>query len=192
LRLDVDHPDSGLAYGIPPDNPFVGVDGARGEIWAYGLRNVWRMCFDPNTGDLYAGDVGQNRWEEIDLIVKGGNFGWNIREGAHGYAGGESEVSLIDPLHEYPHSAPSGEQSGASVTGGLIYRGNRLPDLVGAYVYADFVTGTIWALRQIDGVVTEHMTLDEQPVNIASFGEGPDGTLYLCAFDGRIRVLEEN
>jgi glucose/arabinose dehydrogenase len=184
LRIDVNKRDSGLAYAIPSDNPFVAMNEARPEIWAYGLRNVWRMSFDRQTGDLWAGDVGQNKWEEIDLIIRGGNYGWNIREGAHSYRPAETEANLIDPVTEY------GRNLGASVTGGYVYRGTLYPELQGVYVYADFVTGTIWGLRYQGGKVTETSTLLEQPNNISSFGETPAGELLVSCFDGRIYRIE--
>ena len=131
LRIDVDHKDGDLAYAIPKDNPFVGKADVRPEIWAYGLRNVWRMAFDRKTGTLWAGDVGQDYWEEIDLIERGGNYGWNIREGMHPFIkkGAEAPAvatplaGAIDPIWEYNHEV------GKSITGGLVYRGKRLPEL---------------------------------------------------------------
>ena len=128
LRIDVDRKDKGLSYAIPRDNPFVGQPKARGEIWAYGLRNVWRMSFDRKTGTLWAGDVGQDLWEEINLITRGGNYGWNLREAKHkfGKNGSGPSPDLIDPIWEYNHGV------GKSITGGHVYRGKRLPELVGA------------------------------------------------------------
>lgn len=197
LRIDVDHEADGKAYSIPADNPFVGRDGARGEIWAYGLRNVWRMSFDRETGDLWAGDVGQNLFEEIDVIVKGGNYGWNAREGFHAYNGSDASGPFVDPVIEYPRS------DGLSVTGGYVYRGTVNPRLRGAYVYADYVSGTIWALRRENGAVTMHRAIYEPSSRrrfISTFGEDEAGELYICAFDrldgrgddeGRIYVLRE-
>ncbi|MHC5022772.1 MAG: PQQ-dependent sugar dehydrogenase [Planctomycetota bacterium] len=197
VRIDVDRADPGRAYAIPPDNPFVDRDGARPEIWAWGLRNVWRMSFDPETGDLWAGEVGQNRWEEICLITRGGNYGWRIREGTHGFTDETTTETLIDPVVEYSHS------EGLSVTGGHVYRGTRLRRLAGAYVYADYVSGNIWALRYEDGQVTAQRQIAKTRPRkyISSFGEGPDGELYVCAFNtldargsggkGRIYVLQE-
>ncbi len=184
LRIDVDRQDDGRAYAIPADNPFVDRPGARGEIWAWGLRNVWRMSFDAETGDLWAGDVGQNAWEEIDLITKGGNYGWNIREGRHVFRAAASAEPLIDPVVEYPQRRGR-EIVGLSVTGGYVYRGDRLAGLRGAYIYGDYVTGRIWALRYADGEVLAHREIyaPPPPVYIASFGEGPDGEVYICAFD---------
>ncbi|MBI3871956.1 MAG: PQQ-dependent sugar dehydrogenase [candidate division Zixibacteria bacterium] len=143
------------------------------------------MSFDRVTGNLWAADVGQNEWEEIDLIRKGGNYGWNIREGNHAYKPAPTRDSLIEPILEYGHDV------GASITGGYVYRGTRLEHLQGAYVYADYVTGTLWALRYSRGQVIAHKTILKQPNNIASFGEGPDGELYILCFDGKIYKLEE-
>ncbi len=184
LRLDVNRTDSSKNYAIPSDNPFVGVKGARPEVWAYGLRNVWRMSFDRQTGELWAGDVGQNKWEEIDIIVRGGNYGWNIREGMHPFEDAEPISKLIDPVAEY------GRDDGASVTGGYVYRGSRFPALQGVYIYADYVTGTIWGLHHSDGRKLEKATLLEQPNNISSFGEDAEGEVLVTCFDGRVYRLE--
>jgi glucose/arabinose dehydrogenase len=162
LRLDVDLKPGSLAptaheavragtYAIPPDNPFVGAthfNGAavnaralRAEFWAVGLRNPWRMSFDPQTGDLWCADVGQNRFEEIDLIVRGGNYGWNYREGPRDFRGKPpAGVNFVDPVWTYPRS------EGVSVTGGVLYRGTRHPALNGRYLFADFASGNVWAL----------------------------------------------
>jgi len=133
LRIDVDRKDPGKNYAIPKDNPFAQREKARPETWAYGLRNVWRMAFDRKTGRLWAGDVGQNLYEEIDIIEKGGNYGWNRREGLHhfGVNGLGPRKNLIDPIWEYHHDV------GKSLTGGCVYRGSRLPELEGAYLYGD-------------------------------------------------------
>jgi len=184
LRIDVNRSDAGLNYAIPPSNPFVGRPGARGEIWAYGLRNVWRMSFDRQTGDLWAADVGQGRWEEIDLIVKGGNYGWNTREGRHAHGLRRPSGPLIDPIAEYGH------EQGLSVTGGYVYRGTRWPSLRGVYLYADYITGTFWGLRFEGGAVRGERIVLRQPKNIASFAESPDGELYVLAFDGKIYRIE--
>ncbi|MCZ6836785.1 MAG: PQQ-dependent sugar dehydrogenase [Planctomycetota bacterium] len=185
LRIDIDNTQGDLPYAIPQDNPFVDHEDARGEIWAYGLRNVWRMSFDRATGELWAGDVGQNLFEEIDLIVKGGNYGWNIREGFHAYRENETQGEFLDPVVEYPRA------DGLSVTGGYVYRGASNPKLVGAYIYADYVSGKIWALRHKDGVMTMHREIHKPSSRrryISSFGEDESGELYICAFsklDGR-------
>jgi glucose/arabinose dehydrogenase len=184
IRIDVDRADGERPYSIPADNPFVNLPDARPEIWASGLRNVWRMAFDPVTGELWAGDVGQNLWEEVDLIIKGGNYGWNAREGFHPFAMRSQKTDLssrtfVDPVVEYPRD------QGISITGGAVYRGKAIPGLVGAYVYGDYVTGRIWALRyERDTLITNREILTGKPQRgIASFGEDARGELYICAFD---------
>ncbi|MBI2923490.1 MAG: PQQ-dependent sugar dehydrogenase [Planctomycetes bacterium] len=184
-RIDVDGRDPGKNYAVPKDNPFVKLKDARPETWAFGLRNVWRMSFDRKTGDLWAGDVGQNKYEEVDVVTKGGNYGWRIREGSHPFSNDRTESTLLDPVIEY------GTEDGHSVTGGYVYRGEKLKRLQGAYVYADYVSGKIWALRWDGKKVTAWREILHQPKNIASFGEDADGELYLCVFDGRIYRLEE-
>ncbi len=185
LRIDVDAPDAGRAYGIPPDNPFVGALcgplGCREEIFAYGFRNPWRFSFDPETGRLWAGDVGQGDWEEIDLVEKGRNYGWNVMEGNHCFnpSTGCDPSGLTPPVWEYGHDV------GAAVTGGYVYRGASAPDLFGKYVYADFGSGRIWALTY-DGAKASNEELFDTTLAIASFGVDERGELYLCAFDGRI------
>ncbi|MFZ9691903.1 MAG: PQQ-dependent sugar dehydrogenase [Phycisphaerales bacterium] len=182
VRIDVDDVPEGRAYGIPADNPFVDRAGARPEIWAYGLRNVWRMSFDRKTGELWAGDVGQNKYEEIDLVVKGGNYGWNRREGFHPFGraeGPEPADPFIDPVVEYPRN------EGVSVTGGHVYRG-PVKALDGVYLYADYAMGTIWGLRRApDGRVVGPEVLVRRPGSlISSFGEANDGTLFITTFEG--------
>lgn len=183
LRIDVDRQDPGLPYAIPPDNPFVGRGGGvREEIWAYGLRNVWRMSFDRETDVCWAGDVGQDRYEEIDIIVKGGNYGWNLREGRHNFQGRGSgpRPDLIEPIWEYDHSV------GKSITGGCVYRGKDVPELEGAYLYADYVHGQIWALwydHDVKQVVANRKIL-ESGGPITSFGEDDQGEVYFATEEG--------
>lgn len=182
IRIDVSGREGDRAYSIPPDNPFVSREGARPEIWAYGLRNVWRMSFDRETGDLWAGDVGQNKFEEIDLIVKGGNYGWNRREGFHPFGRKDAAAPVdpfLDPVVEYPRD------EGVSVTGGHVYRGPE-EGLRGVYLYADYAMGTIWGIRRRpDGSVVGPEVLTRRPRSlISSFGEASDGTLYITTFEG--------
>ena len=176
LRIDVDHHDSGKKYSIPKDNPFVGKPHARPEIYAKGLRNIWRMSFDRQTGTLWCADVGQNLWEEINLITKGGNYGWNLREAQHpfGLKASGPRADLIEPIWEYDH------QVGASITGGVVYRGKKLPELVGKYLYADYVTGKVWALKY-DEAAKRVVTNEAIPTNklpIITFGEDEQGEVY--------------
>jgi glucose/arabinose dehydrogenase len=176
LRIDVDHKDAGKNYAVPKDNPFAGRDDACGEIWAYGLRNIWRMSFDRKTGVLWAGDVGQNLYEEIDLIVKGGNYGWSVREGLHpfGKSGVGPSKDLIEPIWEYHHDL------GKCIIGGHVYRGPRLPELDGSYLYADYVTNKLWALRYDEGKrrVVANRPLKPSGVPALSFGEDEKGEVY--------------
>lgn len=173
LRIDVDRPSDGNPYGIPADNPRFSDPQARREIYAYGLRNPWRYSFDRVTGELWAADVGQDKYEEIDVITKGANFGWNTMEGLHCFrAANCSQAGLALPVVEYPRS------QGASVTGGYVYRGQAIPALVGAYVYADYVSGNIWALRR-DGANVTNKLLVAAGLNISSFGEDKQGELYV-------------
>ncbi|MBL9077612.1 MAG: PQQ-dependent sugar dehydrogenase [Planctomycetes bacterium] len=175
LRLEAD--------GAPvADNPFVGTAGARPEIWAYGLRNPWRMAFDRATGRLWLGDVGQGDQEEVDLIERGGNYGWRIYEGtkSHLNPAGLPPSAFVAPVHSY------GRDQGASVTGGTVYRGSAVPALQGAYVYGDFVSGRVWALVH-DGVQAVQNTLLTTTANPAAFGEDAAGEVYVCCFDGFVR-----
>jgi glucose/arabinose dehydrogenase len=177
LRIDVDKQDEGLKYAIPKDNPFVGKKDARGEVWAYGLRNIWRMSFDRKTGKLWASDVGQNLYEEIDIIEKGGNYGWSLREGLHPFSdkGVDANKNMVEPIWEYHHKV------GISLTGGHVYRGKRLPELDGHYIYGDYGTAKIWALKYDDTKkrVVANRPIQDQGVPILSFGEDQDGEVYL-------------
>jgi glucose/arabinose dehydrogenase len=182
LRIDIDHPQDGKPYGIPSDNPFINTPDARPEIYAYGLRNVWRFSFDSKTGTLWAGDVGQNAKEEIDIVTAGGNYGWNPREGFSPFNGGKKTPDMIEPIVAH------GRDEAASITGGYIYRGAALPDLQGAYIYGDYVTGIIWRLRYDGQQVTEHEQIGIVS-GLASFGVDTHGELYICSFSGQIYKL---
>lgn len=181
IRIDIDQPNETMLYSIPSDNPFLETNGARGEIWAYGLRNIWRMAFDSKTGLLWGGDVGQNAFEEVDIITKGGNYGWNLREGAHNFykSPGDTEtVVTIDPVHEYPRG------DGQSITGGEVYRGSTIPELEGVYFFADYMTRRIWGIRvtgdEVGGVT--HLN-DRQPMAVSSFGHDASGELLVLGFE---------
>jgi len=184
IRIDVDSESDGRNYGIPPDNPFVGnTSGYREEIFAYGLRNPWRFSFDAETGELWTGDVGQNLYEEIDIVVSGANYGWDEMEGMHCFEPPENcdQSGLRFPIFEY------GRDAGSSITGGFVYRGEALPDLFGKYIYADYITGRIWALTYNNGLVEDNIELfDFEESMITSFGVDRHNELYFCSFDGKI------
>ena len=180
-------PSGGDPYRIPADNPFVGRDGARPEIWAYGLRNPWRFSFDAATGDLWIGDVGQNAWEEIDIEPAGSrggsNFGWDLLEGTHAFERGEAR-GAIPPVFEYPNGDGS-----CAVTGGYVYRGDDLVDLIGAYVFADYCGGRLEAFVLRDGRAKQHRGLGVRVDALASFGEDADGELYVLSLSGPVYRL---
>jgi glucose/arabinose dehydrogenase len=183
LRIDVGTLDSLGRYSIPNDNPFADDPNAMGEIWAYGLRNPWRFSFGPLNGDLWVGDVGQNAYEEIDLVKRGGNYGWKVMEGFHCYgrADGTCDQSGIElPIAEYDRNG------GCSVTGGYVYRGPRLRQLLGAYVYGDFCSGKIWALRHDGSRVTEQMMIADTSLRISAFAQTPSGEIFILSFDEKI------
>ena len=184
LRIDVDNPGASGTYGIPADNPFAGNNvGFREEIYAYGLRNPWRFSFDPPTGRLFAADVGQRKYEEIDVIENGGNYGWRTMEGLH--CSDTSPIcdpaGFVSPIHEYFHHGES-----KSVTGGFVYRGQGVPELQGLYVYADYVDGTIWALEYDGTDQVQNTELIKTSLNISSFGVDEQHELYIAAFDGQL------
>jgi glucose/arabinose dehydrogenase len=187
LRIDVDTTTVSTNYGIPEGNPFFdNSQGYREEIYAYGLRNPWRFSIDTVTGRIWLADVGQNTYEEVDVIEKAGNYGWNIMEGFHCFSppSGCNTQGLTLPRWEYDHSV------GRSITGGYVYRGARLPELVGKYIYADYVTGIIWSL-EYDGVNPPvNSELNDTALFIASFGTDKNNELYICAFDGKIYQFE--
>jgi glucose/arabinose dehydrogenase len=180
LRIDINKKDPGKSYAIPPGNPFDDRKDAIPETWAYGLRNVWRMAFDKKTGKLWAADVGQNLYEEIDIIERGGNYGWRLREGLHPFGPGGSgpRKDLIDPIWEYHHDI------GKSLTGGFVYRGKQFPELDGYYLCADYVTGKIWALKysEKEKRVTEWRSIRDKSLPIMSFGEDDRGEAYLMTY----------
>ena len=187
LRIDVSESTLDRPYAIPPDNPFAD-GGGRPEIWAYGLRNPWRFSFDRETGDLWTGDVGQNQWEEIDLIQRGGNYGWNILEGNQCFRPSENcnREGKIPPVLEY-----SLDGTPCSVIGGYVYRGDAIPWLRGAYIYGDYCSGKVFGLRHQDGHVIEHKELADTGLQIVSFAEDNNGELYLLSqSEGIYRLVE--
>ncbi|ASV31406.1 PQQ-dependent sugar dehydrogenase [Maribacter cobaltidurans] len=185
LRVDVNNTETGLNYAIPNDNPFVEMDNARPEIYAYGLRNPWRFSFDSQNGNLWTGDVGQGEKEEVNIIASGGNYGWNILEGTSCYNAQDCDDNgTIAPVFEYGHG-----NNDKSVTGGYVYRGSLIPELNGYYIFGDFISGRIWALDNVSGTAVTSKLLFETGLNISSFGTDQDNEIYICSFDGKIYKL---
>lgn len=185
LRID---PSSGDPYAIPEDNPFVDDAEAKGEIWAYGLRNPWRFSFDAQTGDLWIGDVGQNKVEEIDHAPAGSpggeNYGWGRMEGSQVFDG-EEPANHVPPVHEYGRDG-----LGCSVTGGFVYRGEAIPDLAGQYLFSDYCDGTVRALEVENGEVVGESDLGVSGGEVISFVQGGDNELYVLDIGGPIQRLD--
>ena len=189
LRIDPT-PSGGQPYTIPTDNPFVGVDGAEPEIWSVGVRNPWRMSFDPATGDLWFGDVGQGAIEEIDVAWaadgagRGMNFGWSAFEGSARYNEDQPAEGATPPIFEYPHG-----DAGCSVSGGAVYRGTGNPALVGWYVFGDYCSGNLYALRTQDRALAATLPLGNVPA-LTGVRVGPDGELYALSLNGPVWQLQ--
>ncbi len=188
LRIDVNHPTTAHPYSIPTDNPFVDLDGARPEVWAYGFRNPWKMSFDPPTGSLWVGDVGWELWEMIYRVQRGANYGWSLVEGPQAVhrerTRGPTPVSPPTVAHSHIESR--------SITGGFVYRGTRLPDLVGQYVYGDYVTGKLWSVPVTAEEGSTARELVDTALQIICFGIDNDGELYVVAYDGTLHRLVAN
>lgn len=188
LRIDVDSQTEGLQYGIPASNPFIGNPNVNDEVWALGLRNPWRFDIDPENGDIYIGDVGQNAWEEIDwqpgASTGGENYEWRVIEGTHNFSAGTSfgAGTRVAPVFEYGHS--SGQPRGASVTGGVVYRGCRMPDLQGTYFFGDYIANWVASLRMVEGEVSDFRLGSNELNNaagaVSAFGRDATGELYVC------------
>ncbi|MFN0197297.1 MAG: PQQ-dependent sugar dehydrogenase [Planctomycetaceae bacterium] len=182
LRIDVDHPAEGMNYGIPADNPFIDTPNARPEIYSYGHRQVWKYSFDSQTGTLWACEVGQDLWEMVYIIEKGGNYGWGVMEGKHPFRPERPKgpTLFIAPIVEHPHS------DFRSITGGFVYHGKRLPELEGTYIYGDYDTGRIWGLKYDlqQKTVIDHRELTDTNYRIVGFGQDPAGEIYLLDFPG--------
>ena len=187
-RIDVHHADGDKNYAIPADNPFVNTPGARPEVWAYGFRNPWRMSFDRDTGRLFVGDVGWELWEMIYDVVKGGNYGWSITEGPQ-------PVKPDQPLGPSPILKPLISHShveAMSITGGYVYRGKRLADLQGQWIYGDYVTGKIWSFRHDGKTMSNHRELLDSHIRVICFGRDHAGEVYIVDYEGQIYRLEKN
>ena len=184
LRIDVNGSSGGRPYAIPPDNPFAAAGGAP-EIFAFGFRNPWRFSFDSATGTLFAGDVGQSSFEEVDIVQKGANYGWNVMEGSHCFkpATGCNMTGLILPINDY------GRDQGGTVIGGFVYRGTTIPNLAGAYVFGDFLSGRIWGLRQNAAGVWERTQLAATGKSISSFGRDDNGELFVVDLAGAVSKI---
>jgi glucose/arabinose dehydrogenase len=187
LRID---PHVGAAaYTVPPDNPFVGVDGARPEIWSVGLRNPWRFSFDRQTGDLWIADVGQDKWEEVDVAWaadgtgRGMNFGWSAWEATHRFNNDQSPDGATPPIYEYAHG-----DAGCSISGGVRYRGAAIPALVGWYVYGDYCAGQVRALKIEGNAVAAELVLGQVP-KISAVTEAPDGELLVLSVAGPVYAV---
>jgi len=188
LRIDVNISSHDREYAIPPDNPFVGNSaGYREEIYAWGFRNPWRFSFDPASGLLLTGDVGQDSMEEIDVVEKGKNYGWNIMEGTLSYNSSKNLnlTDLTPQIWEY------GRDEGNATIGGFVYRGSKLPELVGSYIYGDYVSGRIWALNCTDTSLPLNRELLKTNLKITSFGIDEKNELYFCADNGKIYEIAE-
>ena len=188
LRIDVNHRANGKPYAIPPNNPFVNDGKVQPEIWAYGLRNPWKMTFDFKTGDLWVGDVGWDLWEMVFRVKRGDNCGWSIVEGGQPIRHDLKPVpsSIQPPIVVHSHS------EARSITGGYVYRGKALPDLVGAYVYGDYVTGKVWGLRYDGKEVVWKKELVDTPFRIITFAEDHDKELYIVDYDGTVHRILPN
>jgi glucose/arabinose dehydrogenase len=191
LRIDPTAPSGGKGYGIPEGNPFADGEGGAPEVWLYGVRNPWRITFHPETDDLWIADVGQGEWEEVDVLPAadgggaGANLGWNEREGAHDYEGGSAPEGAVDPVYEYAHD------EGCSITGGVAYAGPSVPELAGAYLFADYCAGVLRAVR-VDGgqVVDDHVFDDATTSSPVSFGVDAGGDAYVLSLDGDVLRID--
>lgn len=190
LRIDVNQSSAGMKYGIPADNPYKGnKDGYREEVYAYGMRNPWRFSFDRETGQLWAGDVGQNEFEEIDVIEKGGNYGWRVMEANKCYRSKTcNDDGMKAPIFHYLQ----GGDTGRSITGGYVCRDKNLPGLTGKYIYGDFVTGNIWALTHAGGKAVKNELIARIQGGLPSFGEDSKRNLYVISYNpGKIYRLAQ-
>ncbi len=180
LRIDVSRGEEGRQYAIPKDNPFVGRKNARPELWSIGHRQVWRFSFDKPTKNLWAGEVGQDLWEMVGLVQRGGNYGWSVMEGSHPFRPERKKGpgEFQKPIVEHPHS------DFRSITGGWVYHGKRLPELAGAYIYGDYDMGKIWMLRYDGGKVSEHRQLADTQVRIVDIATDSEGEIYFVDFAG--------
>ena len=185
LRIDVDHASEDRPYTVPADNPFLGRSDVRPEIWAIGLREPWRFSFDPITAELWVGDVGQDRYEEVDIIRRGENYGWNVYEGFEPFSNRyrKAGVNYTPPVFSY------GRKFGVSVTGGFVYRANPKSSFYGVYVFGDFQSQRVWGLKHKQRKMQKIRQLAIAPQRVVSFGRDSEGELYLVGYEGTIYRL---
>jgi putative heme-binding domain-containing protein len=186
LRIDVDHPDPGKGYSVPKDNPFVGKPGIRPEIWTYGHREVWRFAFDPVTGDLWEGDVGQDLYEEVNIIRKGENYGWNVFEGFERFSNKyrRDGEKYVPPVFAYTR------KYGQSVTGGYVYRGNPKSSFYGVYIFGDYQQKRVFGLTQKNRELDQVRLLANTEQSVVSFGQDNQGQIYVVGYEGNIYKLD--
>lgn len=186
IRIDVDHPSDGRQYSIPPDNPFLDVPGARPEIWAYGFRNPWRMDYDHRLNQLWVAQNGQDLWEQVFLVRRGDNYGWSVMEGNHPFYLERTlgPTPFTPPTTEHHHS------EARSLTGGIVYWGETLPELQGAFIYGDYSTGRIWAVKHDGAQVTYHREIADTTFQIVGFGTNRAGELLVVDLGGGIYRLD--
>jgi len=186
LRIDVDHPANGRPYAIPPDNPFVNRNDVRPEIWALGFREPWRFSFDPLTGEFWVGDVGQDRYEEVDIVLPGENYGWNVYEGFEPFSNRYRKpgADYVLPVFAYAR------KFGVSVTGGWIYRGDTNSSFYGVYIFGDYQSRRLWGLTQENRQLKKIRELGLAPQRIVSFGRDLQGELYLVGYEGTIYRID--
>ncbi|MEO2023934.1 MAG: PQQ-dependent sugar dehydrogenase, partial [Pirellulaceae bacterium] len=180
LRIDVDHTEEGRNYRIPSDNPFISRKNARGEIYSYGHRQIWKYSFDQPTGELWAGEIGQDLWEMIYRIEKGGNYGWSVQEGTHPFRPQRPKgpTPILKPIVEHSH------EDFRSITGGFVYHGSRLPELKGRYIYGGYDTGRIWGFRFRQGKVLDHAELAKTQIRLVAFAQDPSGEMIMLDYAG--------
>jgi glucose/arabinose dehydrogenase len=189
LRIDVDRRADGRPYAIPPDNPFLTAhkrdSSILPETWAIGLREPWRFSFDAKTGELWVGDVGQDKFEEVCRVRAGENHGWNVYEGYEPFSDEYRRAGekFSFPVFAYPHSF------GVSVTGGYVYRGKRAPSFEGVYIFGDYETRRLWGLKEVNRRLAVR-ELGESPEHLASFGVDEDGEIYVVGYEGTIYELD--
>jgi putative heme-binding domain-containing protein len=186
LRIDVDHPKGDLPYSIPADNPFIDRNDARPEIWAYGFRNPWRFCFDRITGELWAADVGQDRVEEVDIVHRGENYGWNVYEGFEPFSNQYKKESrtFTPPVFAYRR------KYGNSITGGYVYRGDKNSSFYGVYVCGDYTSKKIFGITQENGVLKKARQIGTTPQGLVSFSEDEAGNLYVIGYEGTVYRMD--